>query len=96
MHEVWADDVLLVFDGRVVEVFGCPGSESIRFHVRNLDLAVDGPDRKGRYALQLAPATRGGGCSVPVPEEDWAEVGPFVERVLAAMPAVEEDAGVTP
>ena len=94
MDEVWADDVLLVFDGRVVEVFGFPGSESIRFHVLNLDLAVDGPDRKGRHTLQLAPATRGGGCNVTVPEGDWPEVGAFVDRVLAAMPAVADDAGV--
>jgi len=95
VDEVWADDVLLAFDGRVVEVFGFPGSESIRFHVRNLDLSVDGPDRKGRYALQLAPATRGGGCHVIVPEGDWPDVGGFVERVLAAMPAAEDDEAAT-
>ena len=91
MDEVWADDVLLTFDGRVVEVFGFPGSESIRFHVRNLDLAVDGPDRKGRVTLKLEPASRGGGCHIEVPEQDWPEVGAFVDRVLAAMPAPAEE-----
>ena len=90
MDEVWADDILLTFDGRVVEVFGFPGAESIRFHVLNLEMAVDGPDRKGRHALRLSPASRGGGCQLEVPEDDWAEVGPFLDRVLAAMPAVEE------
>ena len=90
LDEVWADDILLTFDGRVVEVFGFPGAESIRFHVLNLDMSVDGPDRKGRYALKLGPATRGGGCQVEVPEADWPEVGPFLDRVLAAMPAVED------
>ena len=90
MDEVWADDVLLTFDGRVVEVFGFSGSESIRFHVLNLDLAVDGPDRKGRHTVRIEPAMRGGGCHVAVPEEDWPEVGPFVDRVLAAMPAVDD------
>ena len=90
MDEVWADDILLTFDGRVVEAFGFPGAESIRFHVLNLELTVDGPDRKGRYAVQLSPATRGGGCRVEVPEADWPEVGPFLDRVLAAMPAVED------
>ncbi|HEX8085257.1 MAG TPA: hypothetical protein VF529_13275 [Solirubrobacteraceae bacterium] len=87
MDEVWADDILLAFDGRVVEVFGFPGAESIRFHVLNLDMEVDGPDRKGRYTLKLAPASRGGGCHVEVPEPDWPEVSGFVDRVLAAMPA---------
>ncbi|HEX8205295.1 MAG TPA: hypothetical protein VF587_04475 [Solirubrobacteraceae bacterium] len=90
MDEVWADDVLLTFDGRVVEVFGFSGSESIRFHVLNLDLSVDGPDRKGRYTVRIEPAMRGGGCHVPVPEADWPNVGLFVDRVLAAMPAVDE------
>ena len=90
IDEVWADDVLLCFDGRVVEVFGFPGSESIRFHVKNLELSADGPDRKGRYAVHLEPASRGGGCVMTVPEEDWAAVSPFLDRVLAAMPAVEE------
>ncbi|HEX2084051.1 MAG TPA: hypothetical protein VHF89_00070 [Solirubrobacteraceae bacterium] len=90
MEEVWADDVLLTFDGRVVEVFGFPGSESIRFHVLNLEVAAEGPDRKGRYTLKLEPAMRGGGCHIPVPEQDWPEVAPFVDRVLAAMPAAEE------
>jgi hypothetical protein len=88
--EVWADDVLLAFDGRVLEVFGFPGSESIRFHIRNLDLEVDGPDRKGRHNVKLATATRGGGCHIPVPEEDWPPVSEFVDEVLAAMP-VEPD-----
>ena len=90
MDEVWADDVLLAFDGRVVEVFGFPGSESIRFHVRNLDLEVDGPDRKGRHDVKLAPATRGGGCHIPVGEEDWPAVATFIDRVLAAMPVAAD------
>ncbi|HEX8122586.1 MAG TPA: hypothetical protein VF549_15105 [Solirubrobacteraceae bacterium] len=90
MDEVWADDILLTFDGRVVEVFGFPGSESIRFHVLNLDLASDGPDRKGRYSVTLEPASRGGGCQLDVPEEDWVAVGPFLDRVLAAMPVAED------
>jgi hypothetical protein len=90
MDEVWAGDVLLCFDGRVVEVFGFSGSESIRFHVRNLEASADGPDRKGRYTVKLAPATRGGGCHIEVPEGDWPAVAPFLDRVLAAMPVAEE------
>lgn len=90
MDEVWADEILLTFDGRVVELFGFPGSESIRFHVLNLELTVDGPDRKGRYELFIRPASGAGGCRLDVPEADWTEVAPFIDRVLAAMPAAAD------
>ncbi|MDJ0384884.1 hypothetical protein [Streptomyces sp. G-G2] len=49
------------FDGRILEVFG---SNPQRFHVRNMDLRVTGPDRKGRRTVEIvagspeAPATR--------------------------------------
>ena len=43
MHEVWAGDVLLTFDGS-------------------------------------------GGCSLEVGADDWPQVGPFLDRVLDAMP----------
>lgn len=87
MDEVWAGDSLLAFDGRVVEVFGFSGSESIRFHVRNMELEVGEPDRKGRRSIRIKPASRGsGGCMFEVSEEDWAAVGPFLDRVLAAIP----------
>ena len=87
MDEVWADDVLLCFDGRVIEVFGFPGEESVRFHVRNVDLSVDGPDRKNRHSVLIKPASRGsGGVQLEVPEDDWPTVGPFLERVMAALP----------
>lgn len=33
-----------VFDGRILEVFS---SHPHRFHIRNMDLRVTGPDRKG-------------------------------------------------
>ena len=87
MDEAWAGDSLLAFDGRVLEVFGFPGSESMRFHVRNVDLEVGEPDRKGRRMVTVRPAARGsGGCAFDVEEGDWAEVGPLLDRVLAAMP----------
>jgi hypothetical protein len=87
MDEVWAGDSLLAFDGRVVEVFGFSGSESIRFHVRNVELEVGEPDRKGRRSVRIKPASRGsGGCMFEVSEEDWPSVGPFLDRVLAAIP----------
>ncbi len=47
-HELWGDDVLLVFDGRVLEVFNFPGSGAHRFHVASTVIERQGPDRKGR------------------------------------------------
>ncbi len=83
---VWVGDSLLAFDGRVLEVFGFPGSLSLRFHVRNMELSVDPPDRKGRYWVNIR-ATRGsGGCSFHVEPQDWPAAGPFFDRVFAAIP----------
>ncbi|MFE0654490.1 hypothetical protein ACFVZH_38790 [Streptomyces sp. NPDC059534] len=39
------------FDGRILEIFGsCPN----RFHIRNMDLRVTGPDRKGRRTVEIS------------------------------------------
>ena len=43
--EAWADECLLSFDGRILEVFGYPGQDSYRYHAR------EPPDR-GRRARQ--------------------------------------------
>ena len=87
MEEVWAGDSLLVFDGRVLEVFGFRGSESLRFHVRNVEIEFQEPDRKGRRWLKIKPASRGsGGCMFELKPEDLPQVEPFVDRVLAAIP----------
>lgn len=86
MDEVWSGATLLTFDGRVLELFGFPGSLSMRFHVSNMELSVDPPDGKGRHWVGLR-ATRGsGGCNFHVEPGDWPEVGPFLDRVFAAIP----------
>jgi hypothetical protein len=85
--EAWAGDSLLRFDGTVVEIFGFPGNESLRFHVRNLDLEIDEPDSKGKRMVTMRPAARGaGGCAFEVDADDWAEAGPLLDRVYEAMP----------
>lgn len=87
VDEVWAGDSLLAFDGRVLEVFGFMGSESTRFHVRNVEIEIADPDRKGRRSVRVKPASRGsGGLQLEVDEADWPAVGPFLDRVLAAIP----------
>jgi hypothetical protein len=89
VNEAWAGDVLLTFDGRVLELFGFPGATSMRFHVRNIELAIDEPDRKGRRSVRVKPATRGGGCALEVPASDWPQVGALLDRVLEAIPEEE-------
>ena len=85
--EVWFGDTLVVFDGRVVEVFGFPGSESLRYHVLNLDVSVGEADRHGGRAVTLRPASRGsGGCQLEVPSGDWPAASALLDRVMAAMP----------
>jgi hypothetical protein len=87
MEEAWVGDSLLAFDGRVLEVFGFPGSQSVRFHVRNMELDIGEPDRNGARLVTLKAAVRGaGGVAVSVGEADWPHVGPLLDRVLAAMP----------
>ena len=83
---MWADGVLFTFDGRVLEVFGFPGSQSMRFHVLNLTVELDEPDRKGRRWLRLKPVNGGGGLMMEVPEQDWPVLGPFLDQVWAAIP----------
>ena len=87
MDKVWVGDNLLTFDGAVLELFGHPASPSARFHVEVLDLEFDDPDRKGRRQLTLMPAAAlSGGVSIRVEPDELAQVEPFVDRVLAAMP----------
>lgn len=86
MDEVWACDSLFTFDGRVVEVFGFPGADSMRFHVLNLVIEVDEPNRKGKRWLRMKPHKGSGGMMVEVQPADWQVLGPFLDRVWAAIP----------
>ena len=86
-NEAWAGDSLLCFDGTVLEIFGFPGNESLRFHVRNLDLEIDEPDSNGKRMVTMKPASRGaGGCAFEVDAGDWERAGPLLDRVYEAMP----------
>jgi hypothetical protein len=51
LTEIEIDEVILAWDGRVVEVFG--GRDARRWHVRRLTVKLEGPDKNGRYFLQL-------------------------------------------
>lgn len=52
-------DVVLAFDGRVLEVFGAKVRgehkySSVRYLASQLTVKPEGPDRKGRFELNLA------------------------------------------
>lgn len=44
------------FDGRILEIFG---GAPIRFHIRHLHLCVTGPDRKGKWIVQITHGLAG-------------------------------------
>jgi hypothetical protein len=79
--EVWVGDSLLTFDGRVLEVFGYQGQDSVRYHARNLVIDIGEPDKKGKRMLQLKPRTKGVGCVLSISTEDWAHAAQLLERL---------------
>jgi len=92
-HDWKPRDVVLVFDGRVLEVFGSFNHlgdgkpASARFHVGCACLKVSEPDRKGRRTVKLcASRTPWAQCevSLTIASEDWASIAPFLSRIAAA------------
>ena len=74
---------MATFDGTVLEVFTDQHGSTTRLHLRLLHLAVDGPDRSGRYEVKMTtqPSGRGGGTTLFVPPEAWPQVQAFVGAV---------------
>ncbi|MGW7442753.1 hypothetical protein [Kitasatospora sp. NPDC054795] len=81
------------FDGRILEVFG---SSPKRFHIRNTDLRVTGPDRKGRRTVEVvagppeAPATQ---HTWHLSAEEWQRaqgLEALLETVRAAIASARE------
>jgi len=46
-------NIVAMFDGRVLEIFGPLSDDSSRAHVKFLSLSVAGPDKKGRRDIWL-------------------------------------------
>ena len=87
--EIWVGESLLSFDGRVLEVFGYQGQDSVRYHAGNLLVDVGEPDKKGNRIVQLKPRTKGVGCALGISMQDWAHAAPLLERIQAV--ATEQD-----
>ena len=78
--EAWAGTTGVAFDGRVVEVFGF--SDSHRYHLREVEVEVADPDRKGRRRVLIGRG--GGGAGLRVEAADWPAMEGVLQRLSAA------------
>jgi len=85
--EARSGDTLLAFDGRVLELFGF--SDVHRYHVSDLSIKVDDPDRKGRVGVRIGRASARGGALFGVAPEHWQEVKDVIDRTAAAGAVLE-------
>ena len=76
-----AGEMVVSFDGRVLEVFGF--NNAVRYHVHELEARVKGPDKKGRYEVTIGSRWRGM-AQFTVEGADWPAVAPVIEAALAA------------
>ncbi|GAA2771483.1 hypothetical protein [Streptomyces showdoensis] len=81
------------FDGRILEIFS---SHPKRFHIRNTDLRVTGPDRKGRRTVEVftgPPEARATQHTWQLSAEEWERaegLEALFEAVRAAVAASRE------
>lgn len=94
VYEMRVDHLFLRLDGRVFEVLSDESSYQQRIHVDAVGFAVKGPDRDGRYKVQIG-MLRGDelhmGAGRTRLELDEAQFGRFSALVAAAHAA--RDAG---
>jgi hypothetical protein len=79
--------LILTFDGRVLEKFEDRSAAAERMIVGLLYIEVTSPDRKGRRDVWFTcrPNRKGGGFRLTVAEDQWPGVEPFVREVGAAL-----------
>lgn len=76
--------VVVAFDGRVVEFFKQGRGSINRIHLRQLLCEATGPNRKGHYEVKFSIAPRGGGFDLTVAADTWASLQPLVAEIYAA------------
>lgn len=68
------------FDGRVVEIFGGPNNDVIRYHVALLkEPRIDGPNRKGRSLITV------GSSSFYIDADEMEQLKPFLAKISEAL-----------
>lgn len=77
-------DVILSFDGQVVELFG-KTPVARRIHRLMLGMQVSGPTKKGNYVVDLSHTVGGGGIELSVAGSDWPNVELLVSEISAAL-----------
>jgi hypothetical protein len=84
--EIALDSWLLVVDAHILETFALEGQNSQSRHLlRGMRGALDGPDRKGRYELQIhAARSSHPTIAVPVSPDQRAEADAFAQLVTSA------------
>ena len=80
LFEAWAGTTGVAFDGRVVEVFGF--SDAMRFHLREVEVDADEPDRKGRRTVKIGRGR--GGAMFNVDASDWPAMEGVLQRLSEA------------
>ena len=91
-QEVSLDDgrLILAFDGRVLEIFGdwtfsTYHLAGMRIHVRQLTVKASGPNRKGRYELELVGPHKFISTYHEFEDEaQWASVQPLLDALRSA------------
>jgi hypothetical protein len=75
--------VVLAFDGRVVELFRQGAGSLSRIHVLQLLCEAGGPNRKGHYEVKFSVAPGRGGFDLTVTGETWRSLQPLVAAIHA-------------
>jgi hypothetical protein len=76
--------VIVTFDGHVVEVFRQGVGSITRIHLWQLQCEATGPNRKGYYEVKFSIAPWGGGVDLTVTGETWHALQPLVAEIYAA------------
>lgn len=88
MHELVFEDaifgnVVVTFDGKVLEFFRPSMGSVHRMHVRHLArIEQSGPDRRGNYTADFCPIERGG-FKLTVPADVWPQVTNLISAIGA-------------
>ena len=68
------------FDGRVVEIFGDPNNDVIRYHVALMkEPRIDGPNRKGRSTITIGSNVFG------IDADEMEQLKPFLAKISEAL-----------
>ncbi|MFF7534244.1 hypothetical protein ACIP6Q_35650 [Streptomyces bobili] len=84
------------FDGRILEIFG---GAPIRFHIRHLHLCVTGPDRKGKWIVQIThgrPELPGGSHIWRYTAAEWEQARGLAALLEAVQAAIDSTSGHRP